>query len=252
MDHIEIKTKRHLIRRLWTCPAKDASIVDILAKYGNDRNGDEYTLLKKVTHWKLEDVSTEQSTTEDDVNPTFVFESGFSELLANFSFGSFASEQLPPASLDKQIEAWKKTVDVQQHFNEIELKIRNLAIIITAALFGAVGYAIKEKLMVDVGCSKIHVGFFMTGAALFFWIAFYLMDRWWYHRLLQGAVKHGLELEQRIGREIPGFSLTKSIGDASPVHFLWLRVRSDQKIDIFYLLGALVITAIIVAMWRIV
>ena len=32
-----------------------------------------------------------------------------------------------------QIEIWKKIVDVQQHFNDLELRIRNFALIVTGA-----------------------------------------------------------------------------------------------------------------------
>jgi hypothetical protein len=32
-----------------------------------------------------------------------------------------------------QIEIWKKIVDVQQHFNDLELRVRNFALIVTGA-----------------------------------------------------------------------------------------------------------------------
>ena len=36
-----------------------------------------------------------------------------------------------------QVEAWKTTVQVQEHFNEIEMKIRALAITVLTAGIGA-------------------------------------------------------------------------------------------------------------------
>jgi hypothetical protein len=35
------------------------------------------------------------------------------------------------------VEAWKKTVDVQQHFNDLELRVRNFAITFTAGFWGS-------------------------------------------------------------------------------------------------------------------
>jgi hypothetical protein len=42
------------------------------------------------------------------------------------------------------IEAWKQTIQVQQHFNDLELRIRNYAITLLGALFGVAAYAFKE------------------------------------------------------------------------------------------------------------
>jgi hypothetical protein len=34
-----------------------------------------------------------------------------------------------------QVEIWKKTVDVQQHFNDLELRIRNFALAVLGAFW---------------------------------------------------------------------------------------------------------------------
>ena len=48
-----------------------------------------------------------------------------------------------------QIEIWKKIVDVQQHFNDLELRVRNFALILTGAFLGLGGYAIKDADMIN-------------------------------------------------------------------------------------------------------
>jgi hypothetical protein len=50
----------------------------------------------------------------------------------------------PPRLGAGQIEIWKKIVDVQQHFNDLELRVRNFALIVTGAFLGLGGCAIKD------------------------------------------------------------------------------------------------------------
>ncbi len=60
------------------------------------------------------------------------------------------------------------------------------------------------------------------------------MDRFWYHRLLYGAVNHGRYIEERARRILPELNLTDAIGKASPFEVFGKKVRSPGKIDIFY------------------
>lgn len=52
--------------------------------------------------------------------------------------------ETPPPLGPGQIEIWKKIVEVQQHFDDLELRIRNFALIVTGAFLGLGGYAIKD------------------------------------------------------------------------------------------------------------
>ncbi len=116
------------------------------------------------------------------------------------------------------VEAWKKTVDVQQHFNDLELRVRNFAITFTAAVLGLVGWALKEGMD-----SLLPAGLLAIGTLG--WLAFYLMDRHWYHRFLDGAVAHGQGIEDWLctatGTEV--FSLASGIKEASGIHLAPVR-----------------------------
>ena len=129
------------------------------------------------------------------------------------------------------VEAGKLVVQVQQHFNDIELRIRNYALTILAAVLGVAAYAFREH--VPYG---IILGIFC--AALILCYAFYFMDRHWYHRLLIGAVKHARSIEEA---GPPELKLTIAIGNESPVKILGFELHSDDKISIFYGLIALAI-----------
>src|ERR1700722_20361614 len=100
------------------------------------------------------------------------------------------------------IDAWKKVVDVQQHFNDLELRIRNLTVTLLGAAVAALG--------VTSGGSGPHLfGVQLFGAdmplqapllvaSLILVAAFWGMDRHWYHKLLYGAVLEGARLEQEL------------------------------------------------------
>ena len=89
------------------------------------------------------------------------------------------------------LEAWKEVVNVQMHFNDMEMKIRSLAVTVITAISGAIGYLLKENIHHQF---IIVLSFIGTAA----WLCFYLMDRFMYHRLLIGAVKSGINLERRL------------------------------------------------------
>jgi len=128
------------------------------------------------------------------------------------------------------VEGWKKTVDVQQHFNDLELRIRNFAITFITAVLGFVGLALK-----DGNKSILPAGLFWIGTLG--WFGFYFMDRHWYHRFLEAAVDHGRAVEGWLrtatGTEV--FSLASGIKQASGIPLLRDRkLRSRHRLDLFY------------------
>lgn len=141
---------------------------------------------------------------------------------------------------EAQIEVWKKIVDVQQHFNDLELRIRNFALIVTGAFLGLGGYAIKDGGFVNIGGHNISSAALIVGASLLPLVAFYLMDRLWYHRLLDGAVHAGISAESELNTLGVVVGLGAKISQTSPfiLPFFKLKVHSRHKMDGFYgLLG---------------
>jgi phosphoglycolate phosphatase-like HAD superfamily hydrolase len=215
--------------------ANSASVTSIWAQYGVCQNREEYELLRKVTHWTDADVQREKKLRREHVKPTYTLEASFSEMLPLFDFGPFVDRSQSRMSL--VVDLWKKTVDVQQHFNDLELRIRNYALTIVAAVLGFAAYATKEELQVVVFGHGFSVAAILLFSSAFLWLAFYFMDRFWYHKLLYGAVDHGRAIEKRWIRDLPEMSLTDSIGRFSPVKILKWTIRTPQKIDFFYGVG---------------
>ena len=145
-----------------------------------------------------------------------------------------------------QVEIWKKIVDVQQHFNDLELRIRNFALIVTGAFLGLGGYAIKDGGFESVSGHHVSSAALIVGASLLPLIAFYLMDRLWYHRLLDGAVKAGTDAEAKLTSLGLTVDLGSRISKASPFVLPLIRreVHSRHKMDGFYGLLGLAIFAL--------
>lgn len=136
-----------------------------------------------------------------------------------------------------QIEIWKKIVDVQQHFNDLELRIRNFALIVTGAFLGLGGYAIKDAGIVRLFGLEVSIAGLVVVSAIFPLAAFYFMDRLWYHRLLDGSVYAGISAEKALVDMGYSVDLGSKIKEHSPFK-LWFtestRIYSKTKMDLFY------------------
>jgi hypothetical protein len=169
------------------------------------------------------------------------------------------------------IEIWKTVVEVQQHFNDIGMRIRSAFVTILLALFASIGFLLDKKLSLEVGPINLQFAILVPLFGVLGTLLFYFIDRYWYHRLLVGAVKHGISIETKYKKEMPELSLTEAIGKESPykprlwvVRWLAKRVvthekyhetgqlHSDAKIELFYksVVLALFLTTIISRLTR--
>lgn len=150
------------------------------------------------------------------------------------------------------IDMWKQSVEVQMHFNDIEWRIRGLALTVATFALGAAGVAAKDGT---------RVGWFSLGAlviviGLLLWYAFYFVDRVWYHPLLKASVAHGTKIEDEIKRSLPEAGMTAAITAGSSyqtrgiVRLLSRResMHSDDKLVWFYKIGAIALGLAAVAL----
>jgi hypothetical protein len=165
------------------------------------------------------------------------------------------------------IEVWKTIVGVQQHFNDIGMRIRSMFVTILLALFASIGFLWDKKFALEVGPFAIQIAVIIPLFGIFGAMLFYFIDRYWYHRLLVGSVNHAIEIEKKYRAELPELSLSNAIGRESPYKprgIVWLAAKllvrhdrfktsnnlhSDGKIELFYksVMFALVVTSIILA-----
>ena len=158
---------------------------------------------------------------------------------------------------DAYIEMWKQTIDVQKHFNDIELRIRGLALTVLTFVLGGASVAVRNGTTVSLDGFRLQLGTLILVLGIFLWLTFYFVDQVWYHRLLVGAVLHGQKLEDELRAVLPAAGLTHQISESSPYlfkvsiakHPLWqYELHSKQKLSFFYwfIAGLLALFAIIV------
>jgi phosphoglycolate phosphatase-like HAD superfamily hydrolase len=228
--------------------AKEVGVVSALAKYGEAQNRPEYELLRRVSHWTDEDVAREKETlSRPTVEPTVHLRRSFAELLAKFEFVSFDGSTIDNERINRSLEAWKVTITVQQHFNDIEMRVRNFALTLLVAIIGASALAIQNGSIVTIFSFKTSLAVWLLVGGVIAWLAFYFVDQIWYHRLLLGAVIQGKQLEDILKHDVPGIGLTGAIGDASPAKVLGITLHSKQKMSTFYFGIALMLLAFAVA-----
>lgn len=219
--------------------ATEAKVTNAWAKYGIAQNRPEYELLRRVTHWTASSVEKEKGLSEDQVKPTLTLNSSLADVLPAFSFEPYIDRS--KEHMETVVDAWKTTVDVQKHFNELEMKVRNFGLTILGAVLAGAAFSIKEQVEVGIRGTHIPLAALVVLAGAAVWNAFYLMDRCWYHNLLLGSVAHGMVIEKRYQGRLPELGLATAIGAASPTMIGRWKIRSSTKLDLFYVFGTILL-----------
>ena len=141
------------------------------------------------------------------------------------------------------LEMWKQTVAVQQHFNEIEWKIRGLALTTVTFTLGAASLTASsadKPPAIHIGTYDANSSAIILVIGLIIWLAFFFVDAGWYHKFLKASVKHGESLEDEIRNYLPEAGLAKRISEGSRTR-LWPTkkvLHSSGKLKLFYLIIA--------------
>lgn len=225
--------------------AKSAKVTDVFAEYGNSHFGNDevkYDLLRAVTHWTNEDVLREKEIKEQyhKTKPTFTIRK-FSDILSFFEYSKFKSNKPPKekgAPIEKlklEVDIWKTTIDVQKHFNDMSMRIKNYAILMLTAFIGAIGIIIKNGVKFSVLDHSINLSSAVGLFAIIIWNLIFFMDYYWYHPMLKGSVKSALNIEERLRFDLPTLNLTHTIGHYSHKdNFLGKPFDSSRKAKYFY------------------
>jgi hypothetical protein len=153
------------------------------------------------------------------------------------------------------------------HFNEIGMRIRGLFVTILLALFASIGFLLDKELSLQIWRINIQFAVLVPIFGIFGAMLFYLMDRYWFHRLLKGSVNHAIQIEKTYRGMIPELALSDEIGKESffvPKGILWVvakclvrhdrfrergQLHSDGKLEIFYksMMVVLLLTSVLLA-----
>jgi hypothetical protein len=160
--------------------------------------------------------------------------------------------------LGHYLTLWQQAVQVQMHFNDLEWRIRGLALTALTFALGAAALAAKDGTTIG-GAS---LGSLLLVPGLVLWLAFFYVDRYWYHPLLKAAGDEANSLEDAIRGLLPdSYGLSTRITERSAYkgHRLVVRllrdkptedgkVHSDDKIKRFYVIGAAAIVILIIVL----
>jgi hypothetical protein len=160
-------------------------------------------------------------------------------------FGTAQTPATAPITTET-LEMWKTAVTVQQHFNGLELQIRNFAVTLLVTVIGAAAFALKEHYVIRFAGTDFPLAAGILFVGIIGWLAFYFMDRFWYHRLLVGAVVHAADIETRFSATSPELGLTNAISNHSAWKIWKFGIRSSERIDLFYALGLTLLVVLIV------
>lgn len=159
-----------------------------------------------------------------------------------------------PERLKLVVDIWKHSVDVQMHFNDMGMRIRNLYFTFLAAAIALIGVVQGKHIHIVYPALNVHLVLFVIVSIIPISMLFYFLDKHWYHRLLLGAVKHCAFIEEKYSHALPELQLGAAISKESPVKFdarawrwwLWFikdkrfrdpttsNLHSDAKIEVLY------------------
>lgn len=123
------------------------------------------------------------------------------------------------------LDAWKEAQRTQTHFNDILMRIRNFAFLIAAAVVGAATSLIPRQQLNDFA----QIGWLFLGATIP-WLSLYILDRYYYHVLLIGAVNYA----EKIEREYPELGLSSSITNLNRKNNVFHARTGRSKVSVFY------------------
>ena len=136
------------------------------------------------------------------------------------------------------VTAYTKVIDVQMHFNEMVMRVRNIAVTLILAVFGAAAYSIQQPYFIG----SIHIAALIIAFGLAAWASLWVMDLSHFHLLLRGAVKKSTDIENAYGNDEVlknVLGMTKEISKSSRQWFgrqqiLGQKVTAAGKLHFFY------------------
>jgi hypothetical protein len=115
------------------------------------------------------------------------------------------------------VKEWETVIKTQMHFNEMIIRSRTTGVSVVMAVYGAAALSIGQypnKFFELLG-SKFHVSTAIIFFGLLLLTSIFILDYFYYFRLLLGAVDRGMEIDKAYEkREIDGirqFGLTSMI-----------------------------------------
>ncbi len=135
--------------------------------------------------------------------------------------------------LEMSVKVWERIIKTQVHFNNLALTIRKLTVTSLGAITGIILVSFR---FVSPENNIDSISIILCVIAMVLSVGFYLIDKNWYHKLLQAAVKKGEEIEEELKKDIPNINLTQHITCELKKNKLKEKISDEYRFFIFYLL----------------
>jgi len=137
-------------------------------------------------------------------------------------------------NIDLILKEYEIVVRTQMHFNELIIKARSLGISVVTVIYGAAAYSISA--IPDVFMfSHLHPSFFIVLSGISLAAVLFLLDYFYYYKMLLGAVIKGYEFDDlNIGTPNYKFfgmntEITNVVGDEKDKY-----LTSKVLVELFY------------------
>ncbi len=125
-------------------------------------------------------------------------------------------------------QEWKTVIETQMHFNDLIIRFRAIVLTAMITLAGA-SVVLQQADKIEKSSSIMVVSFLLA-----LWITAFVMDYFYYHRLLLGSVAQAMKFDNsELAKKAGLFGLTTCIKEA--VH----PPASKVMVGLFYLIPAL-------------
>lgn len=152
---------------------------------------------------------------------------------------------IEPQKLKLLIEEWKTVIQTQMHFNDMLMKMRTAAISVVVAVFAAAAAIIGQfpDSYIEIFGRQAHISILVIIFGIALWMGIFIMDYFYYYKMLLGAVKRGYEFDN-------AFSEVRMYGDLGPFG-LSSKIRDEigkhgvSKWFVFSFYGVVLVVAIL-------
>jgi hypothetical protein len=125
------------------------------------------------------------------------------------------ADQQPVSDRSPLLEEWKKTIDVQMHFNDLIMRNRQILMTAVLAVFGAAAFSLQfPNLILDIWSWKFHAAASIILFGLGLLLSMFFLDYRYYFQLLLGSVARGEAIEKMLqeqsSNQVAGLTLAIS------------------------------------------
>ena len=127
-------------------------------------------------------------------------------------------------------EEWKKVIDVQMHFNDMLMRLRQIGISAVIAVFGAAAVAFRFNQFLNIRSLRINIAAPMIIFGLGLLAGTWYLDHKYYFQMLIASVEKGQAIDEEVFNKNGKKGLTTTISQQIN------KEDASLAVDVFYLI----------------